>query len=106
MNSLEGKDNILGGWLASGITDAIRLGLSALPSIDPFEDIDQLIGVVTLDNHDNIESVCQLTDEETSIGYSRDYSEYDENDEENEIWECEDRGAFDVFQDFDDEGDI
>lgn len=44
-----------------------------------------------------------ITDEETSIGNLMNCSEYDKNDEENEI--CEDRGAFDVFQDFDDEGD-
>ena len=35
----EAKKIIDSGWTSSGIKDAIRLGLNALPSIDPFNDI-------------------------------------------------------------------
>ena len=39
MTNPESKTVIESGRLAAGIRDAIRLGLSNLPSIDPFEEI-------------------------------------------------------------------
>ena len=43
MTSEKGKEIILSGWGAAGISDAIRLEILGLPSIDPFEDLDPLV---------------------------------------------------------------
>ena len=40
MTSERGIEIIQSGWRASGILDTLRIGSSALPSIDPFTDID------------------------------------------------------------------
>ena len=40
---LQGKEIIDSGWKAAGIADAIRVGLSELPPIDPFNDIDPIL---------------------------------------------------------------
>ena len=39
----EGKDIVANGWKKAGIFDAIKLGSSGLPSLDPFADICLLI---------------------------------------------------------------
>ena len=44
MTSEAGKSVVLNGWEKSGITDGIKLGKSKLPTLDPFHDIDPLIG--------------------------------------------------------------
>ena len=38
MTSGAAKKVIESGWVSSGIRDVVRLGLSELPSIDPFQD--------------------------------------------------------------------
>ena len=98
----EGRNNVLSGWRASGIADAVRLGLSKLSFIDPFDDIDAMMEVPNTD--DNIRSVCDLTAHEVGIGYSRDDS--NSEDEENYQWQCDDREADDVFKEFNDEEDL
>lgn len=47
MSSPEGQEVVQNGWLRSGITDAIKLGSSKLPSLDPFRDIDMVPAVQT-----------------------------------------------------------
>ena len=44
MTSEAGKSVILNGWEKSGITDGIKLGKSKLTTLDPFHDMDPLIG--------------------------------------------------------------
>ena len=43
MTTANGVETITSGWKAAGILDAIELGSSVLPSIDPFDDIDPLL---------------------------------------------------------------
>jgi len=43
MTTAQGKEIIDSGWKAAGITDAVRVGLSELPPIDPFNDIDPIL---------------------------------------------------------------
>ena len=43
MSSPEGKEIILSGWKKLGIFDAIHLGLTGLPPLDPFADLCPLI---------------------------------------------------------------
>ena len=42
ITSEAGSEIIVNGWKATGIYDAIEMGSSALPSIDPFQDISPL----------------------------------------------------------------
>ena len=43
MTSAVGREVCLKGWQVAGIKDAVDLGLSSLPSLDPVEDIDPII---------------------------------------------------------------
>ena len=43
MTTANGVETITSGWKAAGILDAVELGSSVLPSIDPFDDIDPLL---------------------------------------------------------------
>ena len=43
MTSSKGVELVKSGWRASGIQDAVSLGLEKLPSIDPFEELDPMI---------------------------------------------------------------
>ena len=43
MSNDEGKEIVANGWKKAGIFDAIKLGSSGLPSLDPFADICPLI---------------------------------------------------------------
>ena len=43
MTTAKGVAIITSGWRAAGILDAIELGSSALPLIDPFDDINSLL---------------------------------------------------------------
>ena len=43
MTTAQGKEIIDNGWKAAGIADTVRLGLSKLPRIDPFNDIDPIL---------------------------------------------------------------
>ena len=55
-------------------------------------------------------SAFGLSNEEKSVGYSREETpDDDDNEEDDEHWESVDfqgRGAFDIFDDFDDENQI
>ena len=102
----ESKKVIESGWLAAGIRDAIRLGLSNLPSIDPFEEIAPMKGVATY-TVPVPSSAFAMSTAEKSIGYSRQHDSDD--DDEEEYWEnpeFEDWGAFNIFDEFDDEAEL
>ena len=43
ITTAQGKEIIDNGWKAARIADAVRLGLSKLPPIDPFNDIDPIL---------------------------------------------------------------
>ena len=80
MASNQGKEVILSGWLKSGITDAIKLGLSNLPPIDPFNDIDPL--VPGNERYDLIDVVSNLLEEAFSIPAESDSDESEWEDDE------------------------
>ena len=107
ITSGEGKKVIESGWEAAGIADAVRLGSKALPSLDPFDDIDPLIEQFDVSTDINV--VCNLTQEQLE-GYQKDTDE-DENDEDEndeDVWVLPEklRSAFDIFDDFDDEEEL
>ena len=103
------KKIIESSWLSSGVWDAIRLGLNKLPLIDPFDDIAPMTDTAgfTISLRS---SAFGLSNEEKSVGYSREETpDDDDNEEDDEHWESVDfqgRGAFDIFDDFDDENQI
>ena len=109
MTTPEQKKIIESGWLYSRVRDAIRLGLNKLPSIDPFDEIAPMTDTagftISLPS-----SAFGLSNEEKSVGYSREETPDDDDDEEDdEHWESvdfQDRGAFDIFDYFDDENQI
>ena len=43
MTTSKGKEIIDNGWKAAGISDALELGSSKMPSIDPLHDIDSML---------------------------------------------------------------
>jgi len=100
MTSENGKPVIKNGWKASGITNAIEMGLSKLPSIDPFSDIDPLISEPSLNTND-----APIPEEEIiARGYARE-SECESDDEWESVvaGEGEMRSAFDLFNDISDD---
>ena len=69
MTSADGKKLIENGWVASGIADAVRLGLKELPTLDPFSDIDPIIDDdSTVET--NLNAICSLAPDEIE-GYQR-----------------------------------
>lgn len=110
-NQMTNQSNkvIESGWRATGIRDAIRLGLSNLPFIDPFEEISPMKDATAYEVPIPI-SAFAMSSEEKSIGYSR-QNDSDDDDEE-EYWEnpdfenFEDRGAFNFFDEFNDEAEL
>ena len=70
-------------WLSSGVQDAIRSGLNKLSSIDPFDDIapmtDNAGFTISLPS-----SAFGLSNEEKSVGYSREKTPDDDVDEEDD----------------------
>ena len=99
MTSDDGKQVCLKGWQVAGIKDAVAKGMSGLPSLDPFNDIDPM-----LDEEPNVQAV-NSSGLSTASKYVSDYGIEDESDEEEwveENEEDEDRNFFDVFDDEDD----
>ena len=92
MTTEKGKDLIDGGQKASGIFDAIKLGSEKMPSIDPFHDIDPLLGDDDRKVCDNshLLAVCDVTVVEFELlcgGKIQQY-EKDGDDETDSEWEA------------------
>ena len=109
MTTPELKKIIESGWLSLVVGDAVHLGLNKLPSIDPFDDIAPMTDTAGL-TISLASSAFWLLNEEESVGYCREESPDDDDDEEDdEHWESmdiQDCGAFDIFDDFDNENQI
>ena len=105
MTTGDGKKNILSGWRAAGIQDAVKLGLSGLPTVDPFSDLDPMLDNTAPDGH-SLDTLCNMSEGEIASGYSR--TEIEDDDDSDDEWELN-RGAFDFIQevqdDFDDDDD-
>ena len=57
MTSPAGKAVSLKGWEVAGITDAVKKGISGLPSLDPFHDIDLLLFIPLAIEENNSETI-------------------------------------------------
>ena len=65
MTNQEEKKYIYSGWRASEITDAIRMGKSNLPPIDPFSDLDPMLPSGE-ESHDS-NSVIAISKEQNGV---------------------------------------
>lgn len=104
ITSGEGKKVVMNGWKSAGIYDALKQGTEKLPNIDPFHDIDPLMGNNPSTVATNLDAVCQLRQEQFDSFRSQRDINGDYEDEE-EVWQPEEHhtNAFDLFDDFDDE---
>ena len=104
ITSAEGKKIILNGWKATGIYDAIRLGIGKLPTVDPYHDIDPLVNESNIPVAKNLEAVCLLNQDQLDLFHTREDKDEDDDNEEH-AWEpkIQTSNAFDIFQDFHDE---
>ena len=97
----EVKKNTESGWRATGIQDAVKLGLKNLLTIDPFSDIDLMLDDPRSDGQ-NLDALCGMSQEEISMAYWREQDEVDSDGE----WEMG-RGEFNAIREmqheFDDE---
>lgn len=60
-----GKEIIGSGWKNAGIFDALELGSTKLPSIDPFQDIDPMLSNDVKQSDDNhLLAICDVTADE------------------------------------------
>ena len=91
MTTKKGKDLIDGGWKASGIFDAIKLGSEKMPSIDPFHDIDPLLGDDDRQVYvnSNLLAVCDATVEEFELLCGGKIQRYGEDSDDDSEWEAE-----------------
>ena len=67
MTTSKGKEIIDSGWKAAGISDAVKLGSSKLPPIDPFHDIDPMLGDESESSNRHLLALCDVTDEEFEL---------------------------------------
>ena len=72
----EGKKNMMSGWRAASILDAVNLGLRNLPTVDPFSDIDPMLDNPRSDSQ-NLDALCDISEGEIAAGYSRAENEND-----------------------------
>ena len=67
MTTLKGKEIIDSGWKAAGISDTVNLGSSKLPPIDPFHDIDPMLGDESESSNRHLLAFCDVTAEEFEL---------------------------------------
>ena len=96
MTTTKGKDIIDGGWKAPGIFDAIKLGSEKMPSIDPFRDIDPMLGDDDrqADDNSHLLAVCDVTVEDFELLCGSKIQRYiaedrETDDETDSEWEVE-----------------
>ena len=57
--TVEGKKNIMSGWRAGDIQDAVKLSLKNLPKVDLFSDADAMLDNPRSEDQ-NLDAVCKL----------------------------------------------
>ena len=67
MTTSKGKETINSGWKAAGIYEAVKLGSSKLPPIDPFHDIDPMLGNESESSSHHLLALCDVTAEEFEL---------------------------------------
>ena len=81
ITSAEGKEVILNEWKATGIYDAITLVLEKC-QLCPYHDIDPLVNESNIPVTTNLEAVCQLSQDQLDLFYTKEDKDEDDNDEE------------------------
>ena len=107
MTTNKGNEIIENGWLSSGITDAINLGLENLPSLDPFDELDPMMKEIENEAESNVlrmTAIACLSAEKLAILGSNNQGENGDNEEEECEWvalysQADERNAFDIFDD-------
>ena len=104
ITSAEGKEMVINGWKSARIYDALKHEGKKLPNMDPFPNIDPLMGDNPTTAETNLDTVCQL-DQKQLDSFRSQRDNVEENEDKEEKWEPEDHhtNAFDVFDNFDDE---
>ena len=94
MSTEDGSKVSINGWKRSGIFDAVTDGSSALPSIDPFQDIAPLPS--TNDGDNEIVYSIEVTEDFVNLRLATDDDDSDWGNEEDDEF---DRNAFDFIVD-------
>ena len=92
--STEGKKHICCRWRAFGNTDAIQMGKTILPPIDPVNDLEPLI--ISTQETEEFDSVIAILEEQNGLKYNSE-DEYDESSNDDLEWEYDERSGFDAF---------
>ena len=67
LNTSKGKEIIDSRWKAAGISDAVKLGSSKLLPIDPFHDIDPMLGDESESSNHHLMALCDVTVQEFEL---------------------------------------
>ena len=65
------KRTIDSGWKAADVSDAVKLGSSKLPPINPFHDIDPMLGDESESINRHLLALCDVTTEEFELLYGK-----------------------------------
>ena len=107
MNSPEGKAVSVSGWKKLGIFDATMMGSGKLPTLDPFDDICPLMGIIPERETLSLASLLQkelesykrlLTENENDIASYDSEWEVDVDEDTNDDIEMDDSGTFDLYE--------
>ena len=60
----------MSGWRAISIQNTVKLGLTNLPTVDSFNDLDLMIDDSIWDSH-NVDALCDMFKDEIAAGFSR-----------------------------------
>ena len=90
MTTSKGKEIIDNGWKAAGISDALELGSSKMPSIDPFHDIDPMLSDDIEQPDDcHLLAICDVTVEEFDLLCGSRIQDSDDETDDSEWEEAE-----------------
>ena len=67
MTTSKGKEIINSRWKAAGISDTVKLGSSKVPPINPFLDIDPMLGDESESSNRHLLALCDVTAEEFEL---------------------------------------
>ena len=97
MTSEEGRQVNVKGWEVSGILGAVEKGITGLPTLDPFDDIDPLSDSPSIIMENQTNETTAL-DSEYRMMYVSEPSFDDDESEEESNWVDRDGNCFDLFE--------
>jgi len=101
MTKPEGKEVIINGWKAAGISQVIKNGAKQLECLDPFNDLDQLLPQVS----DTAISFDVIQEEVGQAFLNQDEDEEESDDDEIYLPADDERNIFDLFDEVENEED-